>query len=123
MNLTNYTIKAQQAIQKAMEIASAHQHPSIENAHLMRGIMDVDQNVVPFLLKKNNINPDIVMRSLDKVLESLPKVSQGDQFLASTVRTSLQKANDLMKELKDEFVAIEHLLSGILECGDTTSQI
>ena len=83
MNLNNFTLKAQEAVQKAQEIAAAFQNQSVENTHLLKGILTVDENVIPYLLKKLNVNTEIIGKALDKMIESLPKVSGGEQFLSS----------------------------------------
>ena len=75
MNLNNFTIKSQEAIQKAMEIATAKQNQSIEAAHLLKGMLMVDENVVPYLLRKLNVNLDVFSKALDRLIDSFPKVS------------------------------------------------
>ncbi|MCK9423930.1 MAG: ATP-dependent chaperone ClpB [Bacteroidales bacterium] len=123
MNFNNFTIKAQEAVQKAQEIAQAFQNQSIENIHLLKGLLTVDENVIPYLLKKLNVNIGIFTRSLDKLLESLPKVSGGENFLSGEANKALQKAVSASKEMNDDFVSIEHLLIGILSVNDTASRL
>ena len=123
MNFNNFTIKSQEAIQRATEIASAKQTKSIEVAHLLKGILLVDENVVPYLLRKLNVNVDIFSKALDQLIDSLPKVSGEEQYLASNSNRALQKASELASEFKDEFVSIEHLLLGILSLNDTASRL
>ncbi len=122
MNFENYTIKSQQAVQKAQEIAAGFEHQAIENAHLLKGILQVDENVVPYLLKKLNVNLPLMKQALDKMLESYPKV-EGEIYLSRDAGKSLQKAVKYQKELKDEYVSVEHLLLGILHSGDPVSQL
>jgi len=121
MNFNNFTIKAQEAIQKAQEIAQTTQSPSIENVHLLKGILTVDENVVPFLLKKMNVNLGIFRQALDKIISSLPKVSGGELYLSQDATKALQKATSFAQEMKDEFVSIEHMLLGLLSVSDTAS--
>jgi ATP-dependent Clp protease ATP-binding subunit ClpB len=123
MNLNNFTIKSQEAIQKATEIATAKQNQSIEPAHLLKGILMVDENVVPYLLQKLNVHFDVFSKALDKLVDSLPKVSGGEQYLSSNSNRALQKALELASEFKDEFVSIEHLLLGILTLNDAASRL
>ncbi|MCF8302342.1 MAG: ATP-dependent chaperone ClpB [Bacteroidales bacterium] len=123
MNLNNFTIKSQEAIQRAQELATQREQQAIESSHLLRGMLGVDENVVPFLLKKLNIDTGAFTRELDKQMDSLPKVSGGEQYLSNDARKALTKANSFLKEFGDEFVSIEHLLLGILEAGDRTSQL
>ncbi|RQP15034.1 MAG: ATP-dependent chaperone ClpB [Parapedobacter sp.] len=123
MNFNNYTIKAQEAIQKASEIAVGNQQQSIETAHLLKGLLLVDENVVTHLLKKLNVNVKHVEEELDKQISSFPKVSGSNIYLASSTNTALQKAQSYLKEFKDEFVSIEHILLGILNAGDKTAAL
>ena len=81
MNLNNFTIKSQEAVQKAMEIAQAYQHQAIESSHLLKGILSVDENVTPYLFKKLNVNIPAFTRELDKILDSFPKVIGGTLFI------------------------------------------
>lgn len=123
MNFKNYTIKSQEAIQQAQQLAIANQNQSIENGHLLKAIFEVDENVTPFLLKKLGVNYDIVKQTVQKVIDNYPKVQGGDQYLSRPASQSLQHATSYLKELKDEFVSIEHLLLGILKSGDEIAQL
>jgi len=123
MNFNNFTIKAQEAVQKAQEIAQAFQNQSIENIHLLKGLFTVDENVVPYLFKKLNVNIAVFIRALDKMVESLPKVSGGETFLSSEATRALQKAGAVSREMKDDFVSIEHLLVGILSVNSAASRL
>jgi len=123
MNFNNFTIKSQEAVQKAGEIAQAFQHQSIETSHLLKGMLTVDENVIPYLLKKLNVNVPIFTKALDKIIESYPKVSGGEPFLSREANQALQKAVALSQEMKDDFVSIEHMLVGILAVNDATSRL
>ncbi|HUW86551.1 MAG TPA: ATP-dependent chaperone ClpB [Methanoregula sp.] len=123
MNFNNFTIKSQEAVQKAMEIATAKQNQAIETSHLLKGMLVVDDNVIPYLLKKLNVNLDSFTPVLDRILDSYPKVSGGEQFLSNDTSKALQKATALSQESKDEFVSLEHLLLGILFGNDSTSRL
>ena len=123
MNFNNYTIKAQEAIQKASEIATGNQQQSIETAHLLKALLVVDENVVSHLLKKLNVNVKHVDDELDKQIATFPKVSGSNIYLSSSANTALQKAQSYLKEFKDEFVSIEHILLGILNTGDKTASL
>ena len=123
MNFNNFTIKAQEAVQKARELAEAYQNQSIENTHLLRGILAVDENVIPYLLKKLNVNPDLIARALDRMAGSFPKVVGGEQFLSSDASKALQKAVTVSKEMKDDFVSVEHVLLGIIQVNDPASRL
>jgi len=123
MNLNQFTIKSQEAIQKAQEVASVNEHQSIETIHLLKGIITVDENVTPFLLKKLNVNYDTFTKAVGRIIDSLPKVSGGEQYLARDTNEVLQRAPRYLKEFGDEFVSIEHLLLSLLEVKSTASQL
>jgi ATP-dependent Clp protease ATP-binding subunit ClpB len=121
MNFNNFTIKAQEAIQKASEIASGNQQQAIENVHLLKGLLLVDENVIHYLLKKLNVNINRLDSQLDELITTFPKVSGSEVYLASSTNSTIQKAQSYLKEFKDEFVSVEHLLLGILAAGDKVS--
>ncbi len=123
MNFNNYTIKAQEAIQKASEIAAGHQQQAIETAHILKALLSVDENVVSHLLKKLNVNITYLGTELDKQIESFPKVSGSNIYLSSDANTALQRAQGYLKEFNDEFVSVEHLLLGMLATSDKTSSL
>ncbi|WP_293945483.1 MULTISPECIES: ATP-dependent chaperone ClpB [unclassified Sphingobacterium] len=123
MNFNNYTIKAQEAIQKASEIAAGNQQQAIETAHILKALLTVDENVVSHLLKKLNVNITYLGTELDKQIESFPKVSGSNIYLSSGANNALQKAQGYLKEFNDEFVSVEHLLLGILATLDQTSSL
>jgi ATP-dependent Clp protease ATP-binding subunit ClpB len=121
MNFNNFTIKAQEAVQKASEITTGNQQQAIEPAHLLKGLLLVDENVLTYLLKKLNVNLNRLNDILDEQIASFPKVSGSNVYLSSGSNSALQKANAYLKEFKDEFVSVEHILLGILSVGDKTS--
>jgi len=123
MNLNNFTIKAQEAIQKASEIAGGNQQQAIETAHILKGLLSVDENVISYLLKKLNVNINRISEVLDAQIQSFPKVSGTEIYLSSGANSALQKAVSYLKEFKDEFVSVEHVLLGLLETGDKVSSI
>ncbi|MGN6394676.1 MAG: ATP-dependent chaperone ClpB [Mucilaginibacter sp.] len=121
MNFNNFTIKAQEAVQKASEIAVGNQQQAIETAHLLKGLLLVDENVISYLLKKLNVNINRLNETLDEQIKSFPKVSGSNVYLSSNANSALQKATSYLKEFKDEFVSVEHMLLGILSVNDKTS--
>jgi ATP-dependent Clp protease ATP-binding subunit ClpB len=123
MNFNNFTIKAQEAIQQASEIAQGNQQQAIETAHLLKGLLTVDENVVSYVLKKLNVNLNVLTQKLDEDIAKFPKVSGSNIYLSSTTNTVLQKAQSFLKEFKDEFVSVEHLLMGILAVNDSTAKL
>ncbi|MFN3755165.1 ATP-dependent chaperone ClpB [Flavobacterium sp.] len=123
MNINNLTIKSQEAIQQAQQIAQSFGHQQIENEHLVKGILEVDENVTPFILKKLNVNVDLFKKILDSTLQSFPKVSGGDIMLSREANTALNEANIIAKKMNDEYVSIEHLLLAIFKSKSKVAQI
>ncbi|MBO9672288.1 MAG: ATP-dependent chaperone ClpB [Sphingobacteriaceae bacterium] len=123
MNFNNFTIKAQEAVQQASEIAQGNQQQAIETAHLLKGLLTVDENVVSYVLKKLNVNLNLLNQNLDAEIARFPKVSGSNVYLSSNANSVLQKAQTFLKEFKDEFVSVEHLLLGILAVNDSTSKL
>lgn len=123
MNFNNFTIKAQEAVQQASDIAQGNQQQAIETAHLLKGLLNVDENVVSYVLKKLNVNINLLNQHLDGQIAKFPKVSGSNVYLSSTTNSALQKAQSYLKEFKDEFVSVEHLLLGILAVNDDTSKM
>ncbi len=123
MNLNNFTIKSQEAIQKGQQIAQEFGHQAIEPAHILKGVLDVDDNVSNFLLKKMGVDPLNFERVLDSIINSYPKVSGGEAYLSNDGQKALQKAISLSKEFGDDYVAVEHILLGILSVGGQVSQM
>jgi ATP-dependent Clp protease ATP-binding subunit ClpB len=123
MNLNNFTIKAQEAVQRAQQIAMEQQNPAIELGHLLKGVFEVDESVAPFVFKKLGVNYDIVSQATDSIVRSYPQASSGSQYFSRPAAEALQKANSFLKEFGDEFVALEHLLLGILATKDSASQM
>lgn len=123
MNLNNYTIKSQEAIQQAVQLAAGNGQQTIEPAHILKGILSTDENVTPFILKKLNVNGSSFNKLADSIINSYPKVSGGQPHLSSAANTALGKAATYLKEYNDEYVSIEHLLLGLLHSGDSTSNM
>lgn len=123
MNFNNYTIKAQEAIQKASEIAVGNQQQAIEPAHILKALLTVDENVVGHLLKKLNVNINYITTEVDKQIEALPKVSGSNVYLSNSSAAVLQKAQSYLKEFNDEFVSIEHILLALLSANDKVSSL
>ncbi len=123
MNFNNFTIKSQEAVQRAQQLAQELGHQQIENEHLFKAISEVDENVLPFILKKLNVNTAFLNQILDKELESFSKVSGGDIMLSREAGKSLNEANIIAKKQGDEFVSIEHLLLAIFKSKSKIAQI
>jgi ATP-dependent Clp protease ATP-binding subunit ClpB len=123
MNLNQFTIKAQEGIQQAFAIALGYNQQAVENGHLLKGILSQSESITSYLLKKLSINQSTFESVLQKIIESYPKVSGGEQYLSSQANKSLQKAGQYAKEFNDEFISVEHLLMGIFASEDNVSQM
>ncbi|XHH10081.1 MAG: ATP-dependent chaperone ClpB [Candidatus Bathyarchaeia archaeon] len=123
MNINNFTVKSQEAIQKASEIAAKNQNQAIEPAHLLKAMLSVDENVIPYLLTKLNVNVDYFTSQLDKLIDGLPKVSGGEPYVSSNLNKALQKAQEYASQAKDEFISMEQLLLAVLSLNDPASRL
>ena len=123
MNFNNFTIKSQEAIQQAQQLAQEMGHQQIENEHIFKAITMVDENVTPFLLKKLNINVNLFTQILDKSLESFPKVSGGDIILSREAGKTVNEASSIAKKMEDEYVSIEHLILAIFKSSSKVAQM
>jgi len=123
MNINNLTIKSQEALQQAQQLAQSFGQQQLENEHIFKGILEVDENVAPFLLKKMNVNVDLFKRILDSTIQSFPKVSGADIMLSREANTALNEANIIAKKMNDEYVSIEHLILAIFKSKSKVAQI
>lgn len=123
MNFNNYTIKSQEAIQQALQIALMNGQQAIEPAHIVKAIIDTDENVTPYLFKKFNINLGTFTKTVESIVNSYPKVSGGQPYLSTASNQALAKATSYLKEFNDEFVAIEHILLGVLAGSDSMANL
>lgn len=122
MNFNNYTIKSQEAVQQAHQLAQELEHQHIDPEHLFKAMLEVDENVLPYLLKKLNMNPTTLEQILDKELERKPKVSGAEIMLGRETAKLLNDASIGAKKRKDEFVSIEHLLLALFESKNSVAQ-
>ncbi|MBS1582273.1 MAG: AAA family ATPase, partial [Bacteroidetes bacterium] len=123
MDLNKFTIRSQQAIQQAQTIAAGMGHQQIETGHLLKGLLEADADVVPFLLKKLNVNTPVLTQALDRIVSGYPKVQGGNTVLSRASADALNKALASLKEFGDEFASVEHLLIGLLEGNDNVAQL
>ncbi|HZH73084.1 MAG TPA: Clp protease N-terminal domain-containing protein, partial [Mariniphaga sp.] len=118
MNLNNFTIKAQEAIQHAFLVAQGNNQQAVETGHILKGLFHSAENVTGFLLKKLGVNINIFRQATDKIVESYPKVTGGEQYLSSSANRVLQKSLALAQEMGDQFVSAEHILVALLDGDD-----
>jgi ATP-dependent Clp protease ATP-binding subunit ClpB len=125
MNLNQYTIKAQEAVQAAQQLAYNNQNANIETAHLLKAILGDKDSPTDFLLKKNNVQPAWVLQKLDALVEKLPKQQTGEPAsnLSRDLNAVLLKATASLKDFGDDFVTVEHLIVGILQVNDPVAKI
>ncbi|MEZ5105789.1 MAG: ATP-dependent chaperone ClpB [Draconibacterium sp.] len=123
MNLNNFTIKSQEAIQHAFQIAQGNNQQAIETGHIFKGLFYAAENVTNFLLKKMGVEVNIFQQAIDKIIESYPKVTGGEQYLSSSANRVLQKSLGLSQEMGDQFVSVEHILLSMLDANDSVSRL
>ena len=123
MNLNNFTLKSQEVIQTAQQLTQQFGHQQIENEHLFKALLEVDDNVLPFVFKKLQVNYSLLEKLTNSALESLPKISGGDIVLSPNTSKTLINAINLSKGSKDEFVATQHLLLALFDSSGNISKI
>ena len=123
MSLNNLTIKSQEALQQAQQIAQSFGQQQLENEHIFKAILEVDATVTPFILKKVNVNVDLFQKVLDSTIQSFPKVSGGEIMLSRDASNALNEASILAKKMNDDFVSIEHIILAIFKSKSKVAQI
>ncbi|MGV3559202.1 ATP-dependent chaperone ClpB [Larkinella arboricola] len=128
MNLNSYTIKAQEVIQQAAQIAQGNQQQTVETGHVLKAILDEDQNTMGFLSKKTGVNASRLTLALDAIVNSYPKVSVGAQgtsniYLGNDLNAALQRATGYLKKFGDEYVSIELILLGLVTGNDSVASL
>ena len=123
MNFEQFTLKAQQSVQRAQQIAMTMGHGSIDGLHLLKGILEEDDRILPFILKKFNTTLEAVNNSVQLELQKLPRVTGGEINLSRNATDMLQRASAEARNMKDDFVTVEHLLLGMMDTKDASSQL
>ncbi len=123
MDFQKLTIKSQEAIQEAQQMVTAKGQQSIESAHLLKAMLEADENVVPYLLKKLSVNTELLNQTLDRQIDSYPKVSGGQVQMGRSATEVLNRSFTYLKEFGDEFVSLEHILLAMVESSDSASQM
>jgi ATP-dependent Clp protease ATP-binding subunit ClpB len=123
MNLNNFTLKAQESVQKAFNIAESKGQQAVECAHLLKGIMSEAESITDFLFGKMGVDTVVLSRDIDRLIDSYPKVSGAEAYVSSSFSEVIRKAGDYASKMKDKFVTAEHLLMGIVETDDKASII
>ncbi len=123
MNLNNFTIKAQEAIQHAFQIAQGNNQQSIETGHILKGLFHSAENIIDFLLKKTGVNTSVFQQAVAGIIESYPRVTGGETYVSATANRVLQKALALAQEMGDQYVSVEHILLALLDADDSISRM
>ena len=123
MNLNNFTIKSQEAIQKAVEITRSGKNQAIEPVHLLKGVISEGESVVNFIFQKLGINSQFVNQQIERSIASLPKVSGGEPYLSGASNDALEKASACAQKRGDQYVSLEMLLMGILLSSNSAASI
>ena len=123
MNPNNLTIKTQEVIGNAQMLAARNQNQQVDTLHILKSMLDTDDNVVPFLLKKQSCNPATLKQAVEREINRLPKSSGNEIYLGGTTQTAMQKAAMFCDSSGDEYMALEHLLYGIFMAGGQAAQM
>ena len=114
MNLNNFTIKAQESVQQAFNIAASKGQQAVECAHLLLGVISQAENIIEWLFGKLSVSSAKASRDIERIVDSYPRVSGGESYLSSGAAEALRKANDHASNMNDKIVSDEHNLMGIL---------
>lgn len=123
MNTNNYTIKSQEALQQAVQLAQSKGQQAIETGHLLKGVIHVGENLTQFIFNKLGVNSHNLLAALDRVVDGYPKVSGGEAYLSADSNKALEKATRLANEMGDQYVSLEHILLGLLDNRDQIAQL
>ncbi len=121
--MDNYTIKSQEALQKAVQLAQSKGQQAIETGHLLKAVLEVGENVTHFIFNKLGINSNNLVSALDRITDTYPKVSGGEIYLSSDANKVLEKATRFASEMGDQYVSLEHILLGLLDGRDQVAQL
>ncbi|NLA49539.1 MAG: type VI secretion system ATPase TssH, partial [Bacteroidales bacterium] len=121
MNLNNFTLKAQESVQKAFNIARGKGQQAVECAHLLKGVVSEAESIADYLFGKAGIETRLLIRDIDRLIDSYPKVSGAEAYISPNLSEAFRKAGDHASDMKDKFITPEHLILGILETGDESA--
>ncbi len=123
MNIEKFTIRSQEVIEKSVQIARESQNQAIENGHLLKAILEVDENIPKYVFGKLNIHTSDLLIVIENIIKSYPKISGGKEYFSSETERTFSYALSIAGEMGDQYISIEHLLLGICQSGDTISKL
>ena len=123
MDFNQFTHKTQQVISNAQQLTMSYGQQAIENAHLLKAIIETDKNVFPHIVNKFGANIEMISKATESIISSFPKVTGGDIRFSSTTQRTVSEAIQIAKKMKDEFVSIEHLLIGLVKSSGSIGQL
>jgi ATP-dependent Clp protease ATP-binding subunit ClpB len=125
MNLNNFTIKSQETLQQAQQLAFDHRNQAIETGHILKALLADDDNSIEYLLKKNDVNTTFLESKLNEAIQKYPVIGSGEggQVLSRDANNAVLRAGSSIKEFKDEFVSVEHILLGLLGGSDDSAKL
>ena len=123
MNLNKFTIKAQEAVQQAQQLAFDEMNPAIEPVHILKALLSTDEDVIPYLLKKSQANLSLIQSRMNDLIKRLARTEGGDIYLSNSASQALMRAQSSIRDFKDEFVSVEHILLGLLNGKDDTARL
>src|SRR5665811_641502 len=123
MNLENFTIKAQESIQKAASIVDGKGHQAIECGHLLKGIMTEAEGIFSYIISKSGVNATAFTKALDDIIDRYPRVSGGESYLSAASSAVLKNAADHAAKMQDRFISVEHILLALAEGSDKTAAL
>ena len=119
----SYTIKSQEALQNAVQLAQSKGQQAIETGHLLKAVINVGENVTHFIFNKLGVNSHNLLSALDRIIDSYPRVSGGEVYLSPDSNKALEKATRLAKDMGDQYISLEHILLGLLDNRDQVAQL
>ena len=123
MKLDKYTIKSQEAVQKAILIAEQNNNQAVETGHLLKSIIDVGEDLVSFVCKKVEVAETVIQQALAGIMDSYPKVTGSEPYLTKTASSVLHKSQTIASKMGDDYVALEHMWLSIFHAGDQVSRM
>lgn len=123
MNFNNFTIKSQEVIEFSSQLATMNSNQSIENGHILKALLEKEENISTFILEKHSIAKASVLKTIESIISSYPKVTGGDIYLSSNATQVLNFAQQIASKNKDKYVAVEHIWQGLLKVSDSVSNL